>query len=168
MKALLYKILLAAVLLPGLTFCNNDLSGKHTKEKKISREFSVSASSNLKVDNSYGNIDISTWNQNKVVIEVFIKTNGNDPEKVQKKLDEIEVEFNQNSSGVSAKTHLSGDKSSSWWSNLFSGSSNVNMEINYVIRAPLKPIIWTLATITAESISTASWEIPGSPVTTEK
>mgnify|MGYP006896871736 CR=1 FL=1 len=136
MKALLYKILLAAVLLPGLTFCNNDLSGKHTKEKKISREFSVSASSNLKVDNSYGNIDISTWNQNKVVIEVFIKTNGNDPEKVQKKLDEIEVEFNQNSSGVSAKTHLSGDKSSSWWSNLFSGSSNVNMEINYVIRAP--------------------------------
>lgn len=136
MKAILYKLILAAVLIPGLTFCNNDLSGKHTKEKKITREFNVSANSNLKVDNSYGNIDISTWDQNRVVIEVFIKTNGNDPEKVQEKLDEIEVEFNQSSSGVSAKTHLSGGKSSSWWSNLFSGSSNVNMEINYIIKAP--------------------------------
>ncbi|HSP12871.1 MAG TPA: hypothetical protein VLO29_10120, partial [Salegentibacter sp.] len=136
MKALLYKLILAAVLIPGLTFCNNDLSGKHTKEKKISREFSVSANSNLKVDNSYGNIDISTWDQNRVVIEVFIKTNGNDPEKVQEKLDEIEIEFNQSSSGVSAKTQLSKGKSSSWWTNLFSGSSNVNMEINYIIKAP--------------------------------
>ena len=136
MKALLYKLFLTAVLIPGLTFCNNDLSGKHTKEKKISREFNVSATSNLKVDNSYGNIDISTWDQNMVRIEVFVKTNGNDPEKVQDKLDEIQVEFNQTSSGVSAKTHLSGNNNSSWWSKLFSGSSNVNMEINYVIRAP--------------------------------
>ncbi|MGY5851709.1 hypothetical protein [Salegentibacter sp. F14] len=136
MKALLYKILLAVVLIPGLTFCNNDLSGKHTKEKKISREFSVAANSNLQVDNSYGNVDISTWDQNRVVIEVFIKTNGNDPEKVQEKLDEIEVEFNQNASGVSAKTDISRNTGSSWWSKLFSGSSNVNMEINYVIKAP--------------------------------
>lgn len=135
MKALLYKIFVVAVLFPGLSFCHNDLSGKHTKEKKISREFRVSAKANLKIENSYGNVDISTWDRNEVVIEVFIKTNGNDAEKVAEKLDEIDVEFNQNSSGVSAKTHFSRD-TRSWWSNLFGGSSNVNMEVNYVIKAP--------------------------------
>lgn len=135
MKALLYKILLVTLLIPGSTYPINDLNGKHTREKKLSREFNVSATSNLKISNSYGNIDISTWEKNKVVIEVFIKTNGNDAEKVQQKLEEIDVEFNQSSSGVSAETHFS-KSNRSWWNNLLGGSSNVNMEVNYVIRAP--------------------------------
>ncbi|MDT0646672.1 hypothetical protein RM545_08215 [Zunongwangia sp. F260] len=135
MKTTLYKLLLLALLIPGLGFCNNDLNGKHTKTKKISKEFKVAATSKLLVNNSYGNIDISTWNENRVVIEVFIKTNGNDEEAVQRKLDDINIEFNQNSSGVIAKTHFSREDKS-WWEQLFSGSSNVNMEVNYVIKAP--------------------------------
>ena len=146
MKAILSSILFFAVLAPGLPIFDPDevnpshievieLDGKHTREKKIKKEFQVSATSSLNIDNSYGNVDITTWDQNKVVIEVIIKTNGNDEEKVEEKLAEIGVDFNQNSSGVSAKTRFSKEKKS-WWNEIFSGSTNVNMEVNYIVRAP--------------------------------
>ncbi len=145
MKTILSSILFLVVLAPGLPHFEyfegknntevNELRGKHTKEKKIKKEFKVSASSDLNIDNSYGNVDITTWDQNLVVIEVIIKTNGNDKEAVMKKLEETNVEFNQNSSGVSAKTHFSKNEKS-WWKQLFEGSDNVNMEVNYIVRAP--------------------------------
>lgn len=139
MKPILYKILLLALIIPGVSFCsgnpNDDFFGKHTREKKIKKEFEVSANSNLKIENSYGNVDISTWDQNRVVIEVNIKTNGSDAEKVERKLEEIHIEFNQSASGVSAKTNLSRENRS-WWDMLFGGGSNINMEINYTVRAP--------------------------------
>lgn len=147
MKTILSSILIFAVLAPGLPYFDasavdsnaiaekTELNGKHTKEKMIKKEFSVSANSNLNIDNSYGNVDVTTWDQNRVVIEVIIKTNGNDEDKVEEKLEEINVEFNQTSSGVSAKTRFSKNEKS-WWKNIFDGFDNVNMEVNYIIRAP--------------------------------
>lgn len=131
----IFKILMVTLLVPSLSYCHSDLDGRHTKEKKISKSYNVSATDMLTINNSYGNVDISTWDQNKVVIEVNIKTSGDDEEKVQKKLDEIRIEFNQTSSGVIAKTHFNSEDKS-WWSSLFGGSGNVNMQINYVIKAP--------------------------------
>ena len=146
MKAILSNILFLVVLAPGLphfdSLKSNVTSGetivraKHTKEKKIKKEFKVSPDSNLKINNSYGNVDITTWEENKVVIEVTIKTNGNDPEKVEKKLEEINVEFEQRSSGVSAKTRFSREEKS-WWKEVFGGMDKVNMEVNYIVKAPV-------------------------------
>ncbi len=135
MKTICYKFLLIFLLLPVACMADNELKGKFTKQKKITRSYDVSANSTLKVENSYGNIDITTWDQNRVEIEVIIKTSGNDEENVQKKLDELDVEFQKTASGVSAKT-LFNRSTSSWWNNLFGGGNNVNMEINYRIKAP--------------------------------
>lgn len=135
MKVLLCKLLLVTLLVPGLVHGHNDRSGKHSKEKKISREFQVHPEAHLKIDNSYGNVDISTWDNNTILIEVTIKTNGNDEEKVREKLESIDVEFSQSTAGVRARTRWERENSS-WWSQLFTGSSNVTMEINYTIRAP--------------------------------
>ncbi len=131
----IFKLLMVTMLAPALSYCHGDLNGRHTKEKKVTKTYNVNATDLLTIDNSYGNVDISTWNQNKVVIEVNIKTNGDDEEKVQQKLDEIRIEFNQSSSGVSAKTHFTREDRS-WWSSLFNSSGNVNMEINYTVKAP--------------------------------
>lgn len=141
MKTISYKMLFLTALIPAMLFCSNNpdptgFNGRHSKEKKLTKEFKVSADALLKIDNSYGNIDISTWDRNTLSIEVFIRTNGDDQQKVQEKLEEINIEFNQNSAGVSAKTHFS-KESSPWWSVLFGNSSNVNMEINYIIKAPV-------------------------------
>ncbi len=140
MKTMLFKLLFLVALSPTIAFCTNgdspdNFKGRHTREKKISKQYNVNADAILKINNSYGNIDIKTWDQNRISIEVIIKTNGNDEQKVKEKLDEINVEFNQTSSGVSART-IFRRENSSWLSNIFGSSSNVNMEINYIVRAP--------------------------------
>ena len=137
MKTIYFRLLLVLVLVPALGFSGNDFNGRYTKEKKITRKFNVSPNALLRVNNSYGNVDVTTWNQNRIEIEVTIITNGNDEEKVIQKLREIDVDFSSSSSLVSAKT-LFEREDKSWWSDLFGSSSNVSMEINYTIKAPVK------------------------------
>lgn len=134
---LLYKFLLAFVLIPSIASAGNttNWSGEHTREKTIKKEFSVSSNATLKVDNSYGNIDIVTYEGSTITIEVRIKTNGNDIDKVQDKINDIDVEFNASSSSVIAKTIFSKEKSKSWWN--WGKNNNVNMSINYIINMPI-------------------------------
>ena len=133
--ALLYKITLAFMLVPMLIIASTtpENKGKHTKEKKIKKEFQVNANATIEVDNSYGNLDIVTWDENRVVFEITITTNGNNAEKVQKKLDDITVVFEASSSHVSAETEF--NKDGSWWK--WNNSNKVNMKINYIIKMPI-------------------------------
>jgi len=133
----IFKYVLIFLLIPAFAVANNgNPKGKHTKEKTIKKQFTVNASANLKIDNSYGNVDIVSWNENRIEIEVTIKTNGNDEDKVQKKLDGITVEFSGSASQVSAKTKFAKKNNSSW--SLFGGkNSNVNMEVHYKVKMPV-------------------------------
>lgn len=138
MKTLLFKYsLLALFICPGLILAHDGkLKGKYTKEKTIKKEFEVNADALLKVDNSYGNLNITSWNENRIMIEVHIKTNGNNEEKVQRKLDEISVDFDASSSEVSAETQFNDNKSGWGWN--WGKNNNVNMQINYTIKLPIK------------------------------
>jgi hypothetical protein len=137
MKTLLFKYILVALLIVPSTgqASNGNLKGKYTKEKTIKKEFDVNTDALLKVSNSYGNLTLSSWNENRVVIEVHIKTSGNNESKVQEKLDKITVDFDANSDMVSAKTIFNKDKGWGWnWGK----NNNVNMQINYIIKLPVK------------------------------
>jgi len=138
MKTLLFKYIAILMLAsPGFILANDGKTrGKHTKEKTIKKEFNVNADALLKINNNYGNLNITSWAENRVVIEVHIKTNGNNEEKVQRKLDEISVDFEASSSMVYAKTTY-GDKKNSWGWN-WGKNNNVNMQINYTIKVPIK------------------------------
>lgn len=138
MKTILYKYTWL-LLLAFTTVANandTDFNGKHTREKTIKKEFNVNANALLKINNSYGNLNITSWNENRVVIEVHIKTNGNNEEKVQKKLDEISIDFEASSERVSAETIF--NKSSNGWGWSWGNNNNVNMQINYTIKVPVK------------------------------
>tara|TARA_R110002110_G_scaffold36397_23_gene121467 strand:+ start:5331 stop:6413 length:1083 start_codon:yes stop_codon:yes gene_type:complete len=130
-----YKTLLLIFLLPGIVIANHDkFNGKYTKEKTVKKEYNVNKNALLEIENSYGNVDIISWDENRTVIEVHIKTNSDDEEKAQRKLNDITIEFYGSSSRVSAKTIFKNNKSS--WS--FWGENNsVNMEINYTIKIPV-------------------------------
>jgi len=132
-----YSTALLLFLIPALMIGSNSGSwrGKHTKEKTVKKEFTVNKDALLKVDNSYGNIDVVTYSGTTITIEVNIKTNSNDEEKAQKKLDDITIEFNGSSSLVEATTKFNKNKSSNWWN--WGKNNNVNMEINYVIKLPI-------------------------------
>lgn len=137
MRTLRFKYLfLFLFVLPAFLMAHDGhLKGKFTKEKTIKKEYDVNSDALLKVSNSYGNLTLTSWNENRIVIEVLIRTNGNNEEKVQKKLDEITVNFEASSSMVSAKTVFNKDKGWGWnWGK----SSNVNMQIDYTIKLPVK------------------------------
>ncbi|NOR26918.1 MAG: hypothetical protein GQ540_00140 [Lutibacter sp.] len=129
----IYKIVLIIFLIP-LTITATDKKGKYTKSKTINKEYKVSKDATLNVNNKYGNITIASWNENKIVIDITITTNGNDEDKVEKRLKQIDVEFEASSSNVSAKTII--EKNSSNW-NLWGKNNNVNMQIDYIIKIPV-------------------------------
>lgn len=140
MRTLLYKYLILTLLLVPFAINANDngggRKGKYTKEKTIKKEFNVNYDALFKVKNSYGNLNITSWNQDKVMIEVHIKTNGNNEDKVAERLREIDVDFENNSSVVSAITRF-GNKSNNWGWN-WGKRNNVNVQVNYTVKLPVK------------------------------
>ena len=133
----LNKALFLILFIPMIVIANNDgkWKGKHTKEKKISKQFDVNADALVKINNSYGNIDIVTWDENRVEFEITITTNSNNEEKAQKKLDQITVDFDASRGEVNAKTLFNKSRSNSWWS--WGNSNKVNMKINYIVKMPI-------------------------------
>ncbi len=126
----LYLALLAGL---GISHAH-DFQGKQTKEKTIKKEFKVNPDALLKIDNSFGNLVLKSWDENRVVIEVHITANGGNEEKVQRKLDEITIEFEATADLVSARTRFEKSSSWSWWGK----NNNVNMQINYTVNMPIK------------------------------
>lgn len=134
-RSLQFKAVFILLLLPFFISALESPIDKHIMDKTIKREFSVGKYATLKIDNSYGNLNIITWEENRIVIEVTIKTSGNNIEKVQKKLDDINVDFEASSNYVSAKTNFNSSKSKSLFN--LGKNDNVNMEINYIIKMPI-------------------------------
>jgi len=133
MSKKLLKILFIVCLVPLIGMANTDpKKGKYEKTKTINKEFSVNADALVKINNKYGNLDVITWSENRVVIEVKITVSGNSEDKVKSRLDKIDVVFNASKSEVSAKTTI--EKSSSNW---FGNNNNMNYQINYTVKMPI-------------------------------
>ena len=132
MKNILFKIALAFWCIPLVAMARIDpkLNGKFTKEKTIRKEFKVNPDALLKLENSYGNLHIKSWEQNSTTIEVHIQTSSNNEKKAIKKLDEISVNFQASSSMVSAET-IFNDSNWGWVGN------NVSIQVNYTVRVPI-------------------------------
>jgi hypothetical protein len=135
MKTTFYNLVLI-FFIGGLTvFSNNNWKGKHTEQKTIKKEYSVNNDALLKVVNSYGSINVATYTGNKIIIEVLIKTNGNDLDNVKERLDDITVDFSGTDSMVSAITNIKKRSSSKWWN--WGNNNNVNIDITYTIKLPI-------------------------------
>ena len=128
----IYKITILTFLIPLITFGSIDKE-KHEKTKIISKEYSVNADAKVAINNKYGDLNITSWNKNRVEIEVQITVKGDDLDEVESKLETIQINFNANSNFVEAETVIEKNRSNwSWWSN----SKNVNYKINYIVKMP--------------------------------
>jgi hypothetical protein len=123
---IIHNITLLLLLLPFLATATETPKGKYSKEKKISKTFTVSANAALDVDNKYGTVYVTTWDQNQTVIDVVIKVTGDKQDQLDKRLNTIDVNFEASTSRVAATTKIGN----------FSGK--VSMEINYTIKVPRK------------------------------
>ena len=112
------------------------LYGKYTKEKKLKKSYRVGSNATLNIDNKFGDVNIMTYSGDNITIDVIIKTNGNDEEKVIEKLNNIDIEFQGNSDYVKAKT-IFNSKTSYKWMSWFKSSNKVKMQIDYVVKLPI-------------------------------
>ena len=131
----LYNIVIALFFIPIALNATEIDKFKHEKSKTIKKEFTVNADALMKINNQYGNVDVTSWDGNKIVIDVKITVSGNDEDKVIKRLDMINVEFESSSSEVSAKTVI--QKKSSVWSWNWGKKNDVNYHIDYKIKVPI-------------------------------
>ncbi|AUC84721.1 hypothetical protein CW731_05175 [Polaribacter sp. ALD11] len=129
---LIYKITFLLLLTPLITKANTG-DKNHEKTKTIKKEYSVNSDATVALNNKYGDLNITTWNKNRVEIEVIITVKGDDLDDVEAKLNAIRIEFNANNSLVAAETVIGEKKSNwSWWGK----SKNTNYKINYIVKMP--------------------------------
>jgi len=124
----LFKTNLFAILLflPLLTIANTGKpTGKHTKEKTIQKEFKVLPSTILEVWNKYGNVDISTWDSDKIAIEAHVIVNGNNEQNLTTALKEIQLDFSDDYNKKKVKVETKGLE-----------EIKLHKEIHYQIKVP--------------------------------
>ena len=133
----IYKLALLALFIPTLAFgFTHAKKPKHEKSKTVKKEFSVNSDAKLSVHNKYGNLNITTWDQNTIDIQVVITVKGDDLDDVKERLDDIDIEFESNAGMVEAKTIFENNRNSSWSWWRRNNRKNMSMKINYTIKMP--------------------------------
>jgi len=126
MKTLKFKFL-------GLLFLGTSLLSfaAQSNSKEIHREIIVNPDVLVEIKNQFGNLNISSWDENKVVIDVVITVKGSNQKRVDEKLDEIDVVFNLSSDLVSARTQID-----EGWGYFWFNSSKLHYKIDYTVKLP--------------------------------
>ncbi len=122
----LYSLL---VLLPLIVMGNEIDLGKFTKQKEIKKAYIVNSDAGISIKNTYGNVYVTTWDQDKIELYVLVKVSGDNEKWVQKRIDDIDVSIEALKSMVTAETKLTKSMYS------FNGRDN-SFEINYTLKIP--------------------------------
>ncbi|WP_338410859.1 hypothetical protein [uncultured Flavobacterium sp.] len=123
----LFKIISLFLLIP-LFVLASERNIDFNKQKIISKTYDVNSNASIKVSNSYGNVNVYLWDENKISIQVTIKVSGNNEKKVVERLNEIDVLFKASSNRISAITEINGKSTQR--------KNNLSYEINYIIKIP--------------------------------
>ena len=122
------KILILFILIPFLGHAiDNDFL--HLKEKNIKKAYYVNPNATLSIDNSYGTISVTTWNEDKIEFDISIKVSGDNENWVNQRIETIAVDIVALKGMISAKTILGN-------SNYKAHGKNNNFEINYTLKIP--------------------------------
>ncbi len=133
MKRKIQLLIAIFLVVPMLSIANPKKNkGDYEKTKTIKKEFDVNADALLSIKNKYGNVDVISWDQNRVEIEVTITVSGNNESKVIDRLSKINVNFENSRSAVSAKTTI--DNGSRSW---YSSNNKMNYQIDYKVKVPV-------------------------------
>ncbi|MBE8724834.1 hypothetical protein [Flavobacterium hungaricum] len=122
-----YNLLILFLLIPFLGLANDD--NYISKQKNIKKTYIVNSNAGIDIDNRYGNITVTTWDEDKIDLDITIKVTGPNENWVNEKLNSIEVDITALKSMVTAVTTIGS-------SYLKSKGSNNSFEINYVIKIP--------------------------------
>ena len=121
-------------LLFSLVLCTTNFEAEAKKDftKNIKRQFDITADGTTALANKYGKVEVKTWDQNQVKIDVSIIVRASSESKAQEVFDRIEVNFSNGADYVSAETQIAPHRSS-WWD---WGTKNSDFSIEYEVYLP--------------------------------
>ena len=132
-----FSIVLTVLLfLQSSLFAQDDNDNKNENKKKyefvkrktVNKSYNVSSSDKLDIQNSFGSVEVHTWDRNEIKVEVNIEASANTETLAQKILDRIRVNDSQSGKEISFKTNMKDINNS--------GGDKSSMEINYSISMP--------------------------------
>lgn len=124
-----FKTLIVLLLIPMMVMANNTDPKKYSKQKFIKKAYLVNPDAGIDINNSYGNVYVTTWNEDKIELDILIKVSSDNEEWVNNKIDDIDVDINALKHLVTAKTVIA--------NNAWNRSTNYStIEINYTIKIP--------------------------------
>ena len=101
---LLNALILAMTLLPAISFAGNgdDIEKKRT----ISKSYTVTSNDKLSIENSLGNVVVSTWDKSEIKVDIEIGVRASNDQKAQDMMSEIEVRDSKSGNDISFKTDI--------------------------------------------------------------
>lgn len=119
------------------TIRNPDCGREFTKN--LSREFDQLPNGTTALYNKYGKVDVKTWNQNRVKIDVTFIVVADNQADADKQFSRLNVNFSNATGYVKAETVIEeGSKGGSWLGSFISfASSCQDFKINYDVYLPI-------------------------------
>lgn len=133
MKQNFYKpTLLLWLCLPFMAAANTGIFSREKVERTIHKTFEVNPDALLDIDNSFGDVNIVTWDQNQITIDIKITVSGRSQKKITERLETISIQFQNNPNRVSAYTQIEEQWQWSW----FGSYQQADFKIDYDIKMP--------------------------------
>lgn len=130
MKTLHLKITTVAFMLLYFISMNGfAMKEDFAKSKSINKTYQVDKNHELEIENKFGEVKITTWDKNEIVVNITISIESNSEEMTLKKLDNIDVRINEGSDKTSFETIFKNVKN-----NDSEGKSE--MSIDYEVKMP--------------------------------
>jgi hypothetical protein len=63
---------------------------EHVKERTVSKTYSASGAS-LNIENSFGDVTVTTWNKNEIKVDIHIEASSSDKEMAEKMFENLDV-----------------------------------------------------------------------------
>jgi hypothetical protein len=99
------------------------------KKKVVNKSYNVSSSDKLNIQNSFGEVEVHTWERNEIKVDVNVEVSANTEAYAQKLLDRISINDGQSGKEISFITNLKDIKDSK-------EENKSTMKINYSISMP--------------------------------
>jgi len=104
------------------------------KKKSVNKSYNVSSSDKLNIQNSFGSVEVKTWDKNEIKVDVDIEVSANTDALAQKMIDRISVKEDRSGKEITFKTDMKDIHNSKDDKN--SKENKSTMHINYSIYMP--------------------------------
>ena len=128
MKKFHYKS--AALLSIALLSASLTLSAEEVK-KEFHQEYTPGPNTTLEINNRYGDVVISSWDQNQIVIDVKVTVELPSKDKAEKLISYIDIQFSEEGNLIKARTVIDDKFSFSGW-----GGESKKFSIDYNVKMP--------------------------------